>query len=117
MSRTLFSVDFRSPMGDEDLLRLHRSLDMVTYLSPKPGVAGAQPGVAKLDEWSGLFLVRGEAEGEWALEARTWGDPPAEAVNSWRHLAALAARELDSGVDVPAAVVASRASAPDLRDG
>lgn len=87
-------------MSDEDLLRLHRRLDMVTYLERKPGVFGASPGVARLDAWSGLFLVKGEQDGHWALEARTWGNPPEPVVEGWRAQALLAARELDPGAQV-----------------
>jgi hypothetical protein len=50
-----------------------------------------------LDFWSGLFLERGGAEGEWVLEGRTWGHPPESVVHEWHVRAALAARELGSG--------------------
>lgn len=99
--RTLFQVPFRSEMSDADLARLHKALDLVTYLSAKPGVSGAQPGVVPLDFWSGLFLERGENDGEWQLVARTWGRPPEELVHEWQVQAALAARELDPAVTVP----------------
>jgi hypothetical protein len=101
MPRTLFSVPFRSSLGDEQLQHLHRRLDMVTYLSPKPGVFGAQPGFARLDAWSGLYLVKGEADGQWRLEARTWGNPPEQAVRQWHHQAACVAHELDPSVPLP----------------
>lgn len=88
-------------MTDADIARLHSELDLVTYLTPKPGVSGASPGVVPLDFWSGLFLERGETEGEWALEGRTWGHPPESLVHDWHVRAALAAKELDPAVEIP----------------
>jgi hypothetical protein len=99
--RTLFSTPFTSSMTDADIARLQRELDLVTYLSPKPGVGGASPGVVPLDFWSGLFLEHGPGDGEWVLEARTWGDPPAPLVHEWHVRAALAARQLDPTVPIP----------------
>lgn len=99
--RTLFSIPFKSPMTDADLARLRSELDLVTYITPKPGVSGASLGVVPLDFWSGLFLERGRGEGEWVLEARTWGQPPDAVVHGWHVRAALAARELDGSVEVP----------------
>ena len=99
--RGLFSIPFKSSMADADLERLHRGLDLVTYLTPKPGVSGGWPGVAPLDSWSGLFLKRGADEGQWALEALTWGAPPAPLVHEWHVRAALVARELDPTVEIP----------------
>jgi hypothetical protein len=99
--RTLFSIQFKSALTDADLARLRTALDLVTYIQPKPGVSAASPGVVPLDLWSGLFLVRGDGEDEWALEARTWGDPPAAVVHEWQVTAAIAARQLDPSVEVP----------------
>ncbi len=99
--RTLFSIRFESAMSDRDLARLRSALDLVTYMSPKPGVSGASLGVVPLDFSSGLFLVRGDGQQQWALEARTWGDPPAAAVHEWEVTAAIAARQLDPRVGVP----------------
>lgn len=98
---TLFSVPFKSEMTDADLARLHSSLDLVTYIRPKPGVSGARPGVVPLDFWSGLFLERDERDDEWLLEGRTWGNPPEPLVHEWHVRAALAARELDPTVEIP----------------
>ena len=99
--RGLFSIPFKSSMTDADLARLQRELDLVTYLSPKPGVSGASPGIVQLDFWSGLFLARGAGEGEWVLEAHTWGNPPAPLVHDWHVRAAVAAHELDPTVEIP----------------
>lgn len=99
--RTLFTIPFKSSMTDADVARLHTALDLVTYISPKPGVSGASAGVVPLDFWSGLFLGRGNGENEWLLEARTWGNPPESIVHEWHVRAALAARELDPTVQVP----------------
>jgi hypothetical protein len=94
-------------MTDQDVARLRASLDLATYTDPKPGVSGASPGVARLDLWSGLFLEPGVGEGEWMLEGRTWGNPPEASVREWHIQAALAARELDPRVEIPAAHLAA----------
>ena len=60
--RTLFSIPFKCAMTDADVARLHRELDLATYLSPKPGVSGAGPGLVPLDIWTGLFMERGAGE-------------------------------------------------------
>jgi hypothetical protein len=98
---TLFSVPFKSRMTDEDIERLRRSLDLVTYVTDTSGVSGASPGVVP-DSWSGLFLERGAGQDEWVLEGRTWDDPPESAVYEWHVRAALAAKELDPTVQMPA---------------
>src|SRR5581483_6650333 len=59
------------------------------------------PGFARLDHYSGLFLKRGMVEGEWLLEARTWGRPAAQSVHEWHVLAAGAAHQLDPTVTFP----------------
>ena len=99
--RTLFSIPFKSSMTNAELARLQRELDLVTYLSPKPGVSGASPGVVPLDFWSGLFLERCADEREWVLKARTWGDLPTPLVHEWHVRAALAAQQLDPTVQIP----------------
>lgn len=111
-ARTLFSIPFKSPMTDQDLARLHASLDLATYIKAKPGVSGASPGVAPLDFWSGLFLQSGGQEDEWVFQARTWGNPPEEAVREWHVRAALAAHELDRSVPVPPREPAGVAESP-----
>jgi hypothetical protein len=98
---TLFTIRFKSAMTDADLARLHSGLDLVTYTTPKPAVSGVQPGVVRLDFWSGLFLERGSAENEWVLEGRSWGNPPEPLVHEWHVRAALAAKELDPNVTIP----------------
>lgn len=47
-SHDLFSVPFKSRMTDDDVARLHGELDLVTYLTPKPGVSGASLGVVRI---------------------------------------------------------------------
>jgi hypothetical protein len=110
--RTLFEIPFHSSMDDGEAARLHKALDLVTYLSPKPGVAGATPGVVPLDLWSGLFLERGREDRGWLLVARTWGNPPADLVHEWQVQAALAARELDPAVKLPRAEREPEVEAP-----
>ena len=91
----LFTVAFRSAMGDADLAKLARLLDLSTHMYSKMRPDPTSPGVARLDHFSGLYLERCADEGEWVLEARTWGKPAAETVREWRFLAAWAARQLD----------------------
>ncbi len=59
-------------MTDADLARLARSTDLSTHMYPKQRPNPTSPGVARLDHFSGLYLERGPAEGDWVLEARTW---------------------------------------------
>lgn len=99
--RVLFQVPFQSTMTDSDLGRLARSFDLVTHMYSKMRPDPTSPGVARLDDFSALYLERGESDGQWVLEARTWGHPAAQTVHRWHVLAALSARELDPSVDLP----------------
>lgn len=92
---------FTSHMSDADLARLARNLDLATGMHPKLPNSPTSPGVARLDFWSGLFLLRGATEGNWVLECRTWGDPPPSLVHDWHVRAAFAARQLDPTVEPP----------------
>ncbi|MGH2874403.1 MAG: hypothetical protein ACRDL5_18335, partial [Solirubrobacteraceae bacterium] len=59
--RVLFAVPFHSEMGDVDVARLALLLDMSTNVAaPKMRPDPADPGVARLDRFSGLYLERGE---------------------------------------------------------
>lgn len=99
--RVLFTVPFVSAMTDGDLARLGRSLDLWTHVVQKMRPDPNSPGVTRLDHFSGVFLEHGESEGQWVLEARTWGNPASEAVREWQLLAVGAARELDPSVRTP----------------
>ena len=70
-------------------------------------------GLARLDHDSGLFLTRGEDEGDWTLEARTWGQPSAQSVHEWQVTAAVAAHRLDPKVILPERLTVSPAQIPD----
>ncbi len=94
----MFSITFASTMNDEDVAHLVRTLNLETHLHPKLNPSPTSPGAVRLDFDSGLFLVRGANEGEWALEGRTWGDPLPLAVHRWHLGAVLAARQLDPTV-------------------
>ena len=98
-------------MDDADLARLRRVLDLVTYMSPKPGVSDASQGVVQLDFRSGLFLEPGAGADEWVLEGRTSGDPPDSVIREWHVRAALAGRELDPTVQDPAVAAGRRGGA------
>jgi hypothetical protein len=100
-ARVLFQIPFRSAMTDADLERLVHSLDLSTHVEQKLRPSPTTVGVARLDNLSGLFLERGEADAQWLLEARTWGHPAPETVHAWHLLAAGAARELDPTVQMP----------------
>jgi hypothetical protein len=89
-------------MSDADTARLRASLDLVIHLTPKLAASAVSPGLVRLDHWSGLFLERGDGKDRWVLKARTWGAPAETAVHGWHMLAALAARQLDPTVTLPA---------------
>ncbi len=93
--RVLFEIPFRSAMSDSDLARLARLLDLTTHMHPKMRPDPTSPGVARLDRCTGLYLERGESDGQWVLHARTWGRPAPESVRQWEVLAAWAARQLE----------------------
>lgn len=115
--QTLFAIPFASQMTDHDSALLSRSLDMSTDMHPQAGPRHDSPGLVRLDHHSGLFLMRGEVEGEWTLEARTWGQPTAQSVHEWQVLAADAAHQLDPTVIAPDRVAVVSADIPDLLVG
>ncbi len=111
--RVLFEVPFASAMGDSDLALLARTLDLSTHMVQKMRPDPNSPGVARLDHFSGLFLERGETEGQWVFEARTWGNPAPETVHEWHLLAAGAAHQLDPTVKTPERLPGSQIELPD----
>jgi hypothetical protein len=88
-------------MSDPNVALLVRELDLRTDMHPKLPRSPASLGAVRLDQYSGLFLERGAAEGQWLLEARTWGEPTPENVHAWHVLAAGTARLLDPAVISP----------------
>jgi len=110
---TLFELPFASTMGDRDLALLARMLDLSMRMHPKTRPRDDTPGFARLDHYSGLFLKRGVIEGDWMLEARTWGHPAAQRVHEWHVLAAGAAHQLDPTVTFPERVHGSSPEIPD----
>jgi hypothetical protein len=98
---TLFEVSFASAMSDSDLALLARTLDMTLHPYPKLRPSPASPGIVRLDHYSGLFLKHGAIEGQWVLEARSWGHPAPQNSHEWHVLAAGAARLLDPSVAFP----------------
>jgi hypothetical protein len=98
---TLFEVRFATAMSSSDLALLARTLDLSVREQPLTLPHPAAPGHVRLDHDSGLFLNRGVGEGEWSLEARTWGHPPAQSIHEWHVLAAGAAHQLDPEVRLP----------------
>jgi hypothetical protein len=109
--RVAFEVAFTSPMRDGDLSVLAHHLDLWRHLEPKLHHSPAGPGVARLDDFTGLFLERGDGPDRWMLQARTWGDPPPRLVHEWLVLAAQAARRLDPSVPLPERLSAAPAPA------
>ncbi len=114
---TLFEIPFTTAMGNHDLALLVRKLDLSTRVHPVTLPLQETPGPARLDHYSGLFLKRGVVEGEWSLEARTWGHPPAESVHQWHVLAAGAAHQLDPRVPLPERLHADTPEIPDIPVG
>jgi hypothetical protein len=100
-------------MSSGDLALLARTLDLSTRVHPVTRPRHDTPGLARLDHCSGLFLKRGVPEGQWSLEARTWGHPPAQSIHAWHVLAAGAARQLDATVPLPERLYANP---PEIQD-
>ena len=109
----LFEVRFTSAMRDSDLAVLAHVLDLSRHMYPKMRPDPNSPGVARLDHFSGLFLERGAEQGQWVLEARTWGNPAPRTVHEWQVLAAQAARQLDPHVTLPERLPHSQLATPD----
>jgi hypothetical protein len=108
----LFEVPFTSAMSESDLAVLAHMLDLSTHMYPKMGPDPNSPGVARLDHFSGVFLERGADEGQWVLEARTWGQPAPQSVHEWYLLIAQAARQLDPRVTLPDRLPSSHRQTP-----
>ena len=87
-------------MTDADLARLARTRDLTTHMYPKLRPDPTSPGVVRLDHFSGLFLGRGSADGEWVLEVRSSGNPAPAIVHECHLLAAQIAHQLDPSVKV-----------------
>jgi hypothetical protein len=98
---TLFAIPFVSTMSDRDVSSLVRALDFDTRTAPAGSPPEARLVPARLDHDSGLFLVAGDGQGQWMLEARTWGHPDPESVHRWNVSAATAARRIDPTVALP----------------
>lgn len=113
--RVMFTLPFQTAMSDSDIHRLTRVLGMSTHLHPKLHSSPASPGVARLNFFSGLFLLRSERLGEWRLEGRTWGAPAAVTVHDWHVVAADAARLVDPGVPVLARLAAAGSAGQQVR--
>jgi len=99
-------------MSDPDIALLVGTLGLTAHMRPKLRRSPASPGTVRLDHYSGLFLERGAMEGQWVLEARTWGQPAPESVHAWHLLAAGAARLLDPVVTFPERLTAFSAGYP-----
>jgi hypothetical protein len=111
--RVLFEIPFTSAMSDSNLALFGHVLDLWTQMYPKMRPDPNSPGVARLDHFSGLFLERGADEGQWVLQARTWGEPAPQSVHEWHVLAAQAARQLDPRVTLPERLPDSRPETTD----
>jgi hypothetical protein len=114
---TLFEVPFATAMSNRDLALLARTLDLSTRMHPVMRPHHETPGLARLDQYSGLFLKRGVVEGQWSLEGRTWGHPPEQSVHDWHVLAAGAAHQLDPNVPFPERLHANPPEITDVRVG
>jgi hypothetical protein len=98
---TLFTIPLASTMSDRDVSSLVLALDFDTRTAPPGSPPEARLVPARLDDSSGLFLVAGEGQGQWVLEARTWGHPDPESVHRWNVKTATAARQIDPTVELP----------------
>ncbi len=100
-AEVLFEVPFESPMSDADVACLVAVLNMVVCLHPKLHDSPASAGIVRLDFGSGLFLLHGNTQNEWSIQARTWEHPDEQTIHDWRLLATDAARLLDPSVPEP----------------
>ncbi len=110
---TLFEVPFATTMTDADLALLVRTLDLSRRIHPKAHPRHERPGLARLDHHSGLFLNRGSVDGQWTLQAQTWGHPAPHSVQEWHVLAAGAAHQLDPTVALPERLHTRSSAIPD----
>jgi hypothetical protein len=104
-------------MSDLDLALLARTLDLSTRRHAKMHPRPDSPGFARLDHDSGLFLECGADEGQWMLQARTWGHPAPESIHEWHVVTAGAAHQLDPTVILPERLSASSPEIPDRQVG
>lgn len=98
---TLFSVPFHSAMASLDTHRLRAELGMTTHFHPTLPEGTASTGMARLDLFSGLFLVPGPGEEEWRIVCRSTRPPSGAIVHRWHVEASAAAHELDPAVEIP----------------
>jgi hypothetical protein len=97
----LFTIPLASTMSDRDVSSLMLDLDFDTQAVAAGSAPETRLVSARLDHNSGLFLVAGEGQGRWVLEARTWGHPDPARVHRWNVSAATAARRIDPTVELP----------------
>ncbi len=114
---TLFEIPFAAAMDGHDVTVLAGALDLSTTLRAKGDAHGSNLGFARLDHFSGLFLKRSPVEGEWVLQATTWGHPGPQAVHGWQVAAAAAAQRLDPTVKAPARAPDTAPAIPDRHVG
>lgn len=114
---TLFEVPFASAMSGLDLALLEHTLDLSIRMHAKMHPRPDSPAFVRLDHYSGLFLERGAAEGQWMLQARTWGHPAPQSVHEWHVVAAGGAHQLDPTVTLPKRLCASAPDTPDRQLG
>lgn len=97
----LFSIPFHAPPDAPLGALLGSQLDMTMSYEPKMGVAPQALGFARLDLSSGLILVKGQEEGDWTLECRSYRPPPPERVHEWEVRTAIAIGRIDPSVKPP----------------
>jgi hypothetical protein len=97
----LFAIPFHA--APDALLGavLGSQLDMTMSYEPKMGVAPQALGFARLDYSSGLILVKGQDEGDWTIECRSYRPPAPERVHEWEVRTAVALQRIDPSVKMP----------------
>lgn len=113
----LFEVPFASAMSELDLALLERRLDLSTRVHAEMHPRPDSPAFVRLDRYSGLFVECGAAEGQWMLQARTYGRPAPQSVHEWHVVAAGGAHQLDRTVTLPKRLCASAPDTPDRQLG
>ncbi|MGH2862520.1 MAG: hypothetical protein ACRDLT_13595 [Solirubrobacteraceae bacterium] len=96
-----FEVWFRSDMSGSELELLRRQLAMTSHVEQKLPADPNSPAHAQLDRDSRLLLEHGSVDGQWVLQARTWGRPSERTVHEWRVRVAQVVHQLDAAVVLP----------------
>ena len=89
-----FSLPIHAELSGRPLGLLVSELGMWTHVQPKQE-RSIPYAMAQLDPYTGLYLLRGEAEGQWTLQCRAYRPPPPASLRQWRLHADWVVAQLD----------------------